>query len=90
MDNDNSLLFSESGMNSLGYSYLSKKNYRTAIEIFKMNVESFPGSWNVFDSLGEAYLANGDKDKAIENYKKSIELNPDSENGKKILKEIQS
>lgn len=90
LNNENSLLFSESGMNSLGYSYLNKKDYKTAIEIFRMNVESFPDSWNAYDSLGEAYLSKGDKEKAIVNYKKSIELNPDNENGKKILKEIQS
>jgi proline-specific peptidase len=82
-------LFSESGMNSLGYSYLSDKDYKTAIELFKMNIESFPDSWNTYDSLGEAYLANGNKVKAIENYKKSIKLNPDNENGKKVLKEIE-
>jgi tetratricopeptide (TPR) repeat protein len=69
---------------------LNKKDYKTAIEIFRMNVESFPDSWNAYDSLGEAYLSKGDKEKAIVNYKKSIELNPDNENGKKILKEIQS
>jgi proline-specific peptidase len=90
LNNEKNILFSEQGMNSLGYSYLRKKDYETAIELFKMNVEFFPDSWNVYDSLGEAYLANGNKEKAKENYIKSIELNPDSENGKKILKEIQA
>lgn len=87
--NKEDVLFSEIGMNSLGYSYLRKKEYEIAIKLFEMNVEAFPDSWNTYDSLGEAYLANGDKEKAIENYKKSIELNPDNENGIKILNEIQ-
>ena len=88
LKNKNKILFSESGMNDMGYSYLSKKEYEIAIKLFEMNVESFPDSWNVYDSLGEAYLAIGNKEKAIENYKKSIALNPQNENGKKILKEL--
>ncbi len=88
LENREESLFSEGGMNGLGYSYLNKKEYETAIKLFEMNVESFPDSWNVYDSLGEAYLANGDTEKAIVNYKKSIELNPDNENGKNILNEI--
>lgn len=88
LKNKNEQLFSENGMNGMGYSYLNKKEYENAIKLFEMNVESFPDSWNVYDSLGEAYLAIGNKEKAIENYKKSIELNPDNENGKKILKEM--
>ncbi len=87
-ENKEGVLFTENGMNSIGYSYLEKKEFKAAIQLFKMNVESFPKSWNVYDSLGEAYLATGDKEKAIENYKKSIELNPNNENGKKILNEL--
>ena len=81
-------LFSENSMNTLGYSFLSKKDYLTAIRLFEANVESYPGSWNVYDSLGEACLAAGDRTKARENYRKSVELNPQNENGKKILAEM--
>lgn len=88
LKNKNEQLFSENGMNGMGYFYMNKKDYENAIILFEMNAESFPDSWNVYDSLGEAYLAIGNKEKAIENYKKSIELNPDNENGKKILKEL--
>jgi tetratricopeptide (TPR) repeat protein len=86
--NKNEILFSENGMNSMGYSYMYKKEYKTAIKLFELNAESFPDSWNVYDSLGEAYLSIGNKEKAIENYRKSIELNPNNENGKKILNGI--
>ncbi len=86
--NKQKLLFLESTINKLGYSYLTKNDFITAIKIFKLNVAEYPESYNVYDSLGEAYLANGDKDKAIETYKKSIELNSDNENGVKILKTL--
>ena len=86
--NKDKLLFSEITMNNLGYLYLKKNDFITAIKIFKLNVAEYPNSYNVYDSIGEAYLANGEKEKAIESYKKSIELNPNNENGIKILKTI--
>lgn len=81
-------LFTESGMNNLAYSYLNKKKYKAAIQLFTMNTIAFPNSWNAYDSLAEAYLKNGNKKEAIKNYKKSITLNPENENGKKVLKGI--
>ena len=68
--------FSEPELNTLGYRLLQAKRTRDAIEIFKLNVEAYPGGFNTYDSLGEAYLRNGDKELAIANYKKSLELNP--------------
>jgi tetratricopeptide (TPR) repeat protein len=59
-----------------------------AIEGFKLNVEAYPQSANVYDSLGEAYLLRGDKEKAIENYQKSLNLDPKSENAKEVLKKL--
>jgi CubicO group peptidase (beta-lactamase class C family) len=62
----------EGRINSLGYQYLRGKKVKEAIEIFKLNVELFPASSNVYDSLGEAYMENGDKELAIQNYKKAL------------------
>ena len=76
-------------MNSLGYRYLRSKKVKEAIEIFKLNVEDFPASWNVYDSLGEAYMVRGDKDLAVKNYQRSIELNPKNDNGIKMLQKLQ-
>jgi Flp pilus assembly protein TadD len=59
-----------------------------AIAIFKINVEFYPASWNVYDSLGEAYMNNGEKELAITNYRKSLELNPANSNGAEILKKL--
>ena len=79
----------EGPMNSLGYQYLRSKKVKEAIEIFKLNVEAFPNSSNVYDSLGEAYMEGGNKELAIQNYKKSIELNPNNTSGIEILKKLQ-
>jgi tetratricopeptide (TPR) repeat protein len=81
--------FKEDQLNILGYILLGEKKIKEAIEILKLNVESFPGSSNVYDSLGEAYMADSDNELAIKNYKKSLKLNPDNENAKKMLQELQ-
>jgi hypothetical protein len=53
--------------------------------MFKMKVEDYPKSANVYDSLGEAYMINGDKKAAID-YKKSLELEPTRGNAREMLK----
>ncbi|MDR6846126.1 serine hydrolase [Flavobacterium granuli] len=78
----------EDEMNSVGYQLLQSGKNEEAVEVFKINVEAFPKSGNVYDSLGEAYLKIGNKKLAIINYKKSVELDPANENGKKVLEEI--
>lgn len=80
----------EREMNNVGYQLLQSDKITEAIEVFKLNVSSFPESGNVYDSLGEAYLKNGNKELAIKNYKKSVELDPKNDNGIKILKKIES
>ncbi len=81
--------FAETELNNLGYQLLGMKKIKEAIEIFKLNVDVFPESSNVYDSLGEAYLINGDKELAIKNYEKSLELNPDNKNAIEMLKKLQ-
>jgi len=80
---------SENDMNNLGYLLLQQGKVKEAIEVFKLNVEAFPESFNVYDSLGEAYMTAGDNENAIINYKKSIELNPNNDGGKKMLEKLE-
>ena len=61
---------------------------REAIEIFKLNVEAYPASANVYDSLGEAYKSAGEREPAIQNYRKALEMNPKNEKAAKALKEL--
>jgi tetratricopeptide (TPR) repeat protein len=67
---------SESSINDLGYTFLNAQRFSEAIEIFKLNVESFPGSANVYDSLAEAFMRNKDYEMAIKYYKKTLEMIP--------------
>ena len=86
-ENDN-YNFSEGQLNQLGYHYLSNDKVDYAISIFKINVDHFPKSSNVYDSYGEALLKQGEKEQAIENYKKSVALNPSNEGGIEVLKKL--
>lgn len=79
---------SESDLNGWGYRLLSQSRVKEAIEIFKLNAETYPNSANVYDSLAEAYLFGGDKQSAIENYKKALELDPASESARKALQAL--
>ena len=65
-----------------------KGDINTALALFKMNVEMYPYSSNVYDSYGEALLKNGQQDLAIENYKKSVELNPANKGGIQALEKM--
>ena len=78
----------EDGLNSLGYEWLKKKDYKSAINVFKVNVELYPASANVYDSLGEAYMADKQYQLALKNYSKSIEILPDNLKGKERIRKL--
>ena len=82
------VFFSESSFNQLGYRYLAAGKLNEAIAIFKLNVQAYPQSCNVYNSLGEAYMKNDQNNNAIENYKKSLRLNPKNENARKMLEKL--
>jgi hypothetical protein len=85
---ENKYNFSELELNTLGYRLLQTGHTKDAIEIFKLNVDQFPKSSNVYDSLGEGYMNDGNTKMAIKNYEKSLKLNPDNENAKKMLEKL--
>lgn len=87
-DGPDSPAVAETRLNMLGYRRLGVKDYDGAITLFHLNVDLYPGSWNVYDSIGEAYAERGDKKSAIENYQKSITLNPLNANAVEALKKL--
>jgi hypothetical protein len=72
----------------LGYRLLQGNMFKQALEIFKMNVELHPDSFDAYDGLSEGYLANGNLEMALESCKKSLQINPDNENAKEQLKRL--
>jgi tetratricopeptide (TPR) repeat protein len=80
----------EALINGIGYSLMNDGRVAEAIEVFNLNVEAFPGSFNVYDSLGEAHMNNADRQEAIENYQKSLELNPENDNAREMLEKLQA
>jgi len=87
-DQKNDYYFLENELNSLGYQLLGENKLEAAIAIFKMNVDMFPNSANVYDSYGEAQMKAGNKELAIENYEMSLKLNPQNDNAREMLKEL--
>ena len=67
---------SEAAINAFGYALLGKQRVVDAIEVFKLNVESYPNSANVYDSLGDAYQAAARKEDAIKAYEKALTIDP--------------
>jgi asparagine N-glycosylation enzyme membrane subunit Stt3 len=80
---------SEGDLNGLGYRLLNQKKIKEAIEVFKLNVEAYPKSANVYDSLGEAYMLDGQKEAAIAAYRKSLELDPKNANAAEMLQKLE-
>lgn len=65
------VLVPEALMNQVGYQLIGQGNMEEAINAFKLNVERYPGSANVYDSLGEAYERSNRFDLALTNYEKA-------------------
>lgn len=68
----------EALMNQVGYTIMGQGNMDEAITAFKLNVERYPNSANVYDSLAEAYERAGKLDLARPNYEKAVALGKQS------------
>jgi tetratricopeptide (TPR) repeat protein len=64
----------ESSINFLGYDAMKNKNFTKAAALFKMNIENYPNSSNVYDSYGDLLAAEKDTVNAIVNYKKVLAI----------------
>jgi len=87
-DHPGSVPFTEQRLNNQGYTLLQSGRVDDAIELFKLAVQAFPESWNVYDSLADGYMQHGDVDLAITNYEKSLALNPDNTAARQRIEEL--
>ena len=80
----------EAQVNRLGYELLAAKRPDQAIEIFRLNAETYPQSDNAHHSLGEAYAARGDREAAVKSYERALELNTKNAPAAEALKKLRA
>lgn len=78
----------ENEMNQIGYKLMGDGSVEEAAQVFKLNVEAFPKTFNVYDSYAEALMKLGKNEEAIKNYRISVEMNPANQNGIDMLKKL--
>jgi len=74
--------------NAYGYMLLAKKNYKEALNVFRLNTLLYPAYAGAYDSLGEVYYTIGDIAEARKNYEKVLSMQPDNANAKKMLEKM--
>lgn len=80
---------SENDLNQIGYLLL--EDYpEAALEVFRLNVDLYPESFNPYDSLGEAYMKMGEKDLAIINYAISLQYYPGNKHATEMIQKLQA
>jgi CubicO group peptidase (beta-lactamase class C family)/predicted negative regulator of RcsB-dependent stress response len=78
----------EGSINFVGYSLLQAERLKPALEVFEINTELFPESFNAWDSFGEVLMMLGKDAKAIASYEKSLELNAENTNAEEMIARI--
>jgi tetratricopeptide (TPR) repeat protein len=68
------VLFPEGEMNLYGYQLLQEGKAADAVDVFKLNVDAYPQSANVYDSLSDAYLEAGNRAEALRLAEKALEM----------------
>lgn len=81
-------LFTESGMNNLGYSFWRKNDNTSAAQVFLINLKEYPQSALILENLGDTYVRTKDKVKAREYYLRSLEIDPNNNRAKKALEKL--
>lgn len=74
----------------VGYSYITVKDYRKCIEIYKMAIEVGAETTTIYNNIGASYINLGEKNEAMQYFIKCIEINKLSNMflGEVILKNI--
>jgi predicted alpha/beta superfamily hydrolase len=73
-------------INQLAYGLLESGMPEKAYAFFKMNIDNYPSSFNVYDSMGDYYEMKADKSKAVEYYTKALTIKEWPDTRKKLTK----
>jgi len=82
-------IFEDWVIKSAALHYMAIDKLDIAIELFKLNVQEYPDSAEVYSDLGGAYRKKGDIPSAIENYRKALDKNPDDAKTQKALSQLE-
>ncbi|MCB0282003.1 MAG: DUF2911 domain-containing protein [Calditrichaeota bacterium] len=66
-------------LNAYGYQLMGAGKLDDALKIFKLNVDRFPDSWNVYDSYAEALGNKGNKQEAAKYYEMALKKAPEAQ-----------
>jgi Tfp pilus assembly protein PilF len=80
--------FNENELNTLGYELLRAGKFDIAKRVFRLNIEAYPQSSNVYDSLAEAFMDEGNRTEAVANYRESLRKNPKNRNAVLMLQRL--
>ena len=61
-----------------------------AINLYKINIELFPGSVFTYDALSQAYLRKGEKNEALLCLKKVLDFEPDNQRIRKLIEDLEN
>lgn len=79
----------EMEINYMGYDFMGRKLYKTAESLFKLNLNYYPDSYNVYDSYADYLIATGDKANAVIYLKKALAIK-ENEGSRKKLTELET
>lgn len=74
----------EQNINYFGYDAMGKKHYTKAAALFKMNIDNYPSSNNVYDSYADLLAAEKDTLNAIVYYKKALAIQENADTKRKL------
>lgn len=76
-------------INDIAYDFYHADRMPLSLNTFKVNIDLYPDSYQVYASYAEACEKAGETDLAIANYSKSLEMNPQNNRARNKLKALQ-
>ncbi|HLO82414.1 MAG TPA: alpha/beta hydrolase-fold protein [Chitinophagaceae bacterium] len=71
-------------INYLGYDAMANKHYTKSEAMFRMNIDNYPNSNNVYDSYADLLTVKKDTANAIANYKKALAIQDNADTKRKL------